>query len=326
MGELDFFNKKVVDIMENKKGKTLKLISYISLCAFSLVSLFSGVLAWFTARRVQDPDSDSMRVVNPTGVFDYMSVHEMFYFDEGHDKYYFKKEEAGRVYNDGTNRVATSGDTSLMLGHYNLLEQRHPVLLLFHFNQLAESGVTVTAKTTVPFLGDVERNNQILLPLDQGQTERELNGDYETVDGVKVYTSLYENGNFPLSSIIRYSSHEIGSQTNLDAIVEEDKIVMLTNDDVSQESDPTDCYFFEHISTFTYDSMVSFTTVDNQIKGTTATEKKWFEKNTIPEYMAVIVDYYDMAIEAIYNAYLGYDIVSDPSNYLRYCCDFTLTI
>lgn len=317
MGELDFFNKKTIDIMENKKGKTLKLISYISLCVFSFVSLFSGVLAWFTARRVQDPDSDSMRVVNPTGIFNKMTIHRLKTFtkdDDGVYSYFFDQTPAGTIANDGNNKVTYEGDTSLEFGEYNMLNQRHPLFLLIELNPSDNTGVSIRAQTDAVFLGDYENNHQIL--------EKEGNEYVPVTETVivdeKEVTRLKNNGDFPLSSIIRFTSSSYLGDTELNAI-------KITN---SSTVEQRNTYYLEDASALTYNAMTTLT-LDPEThgtEGTTASETVMYQSNTWTKYVGFIVDYSDELIEAIYNAYLGYDIVSDPDNDLVYKCDFTMVI
>ena len=127
------------------------------------------------------------------------------------------------------------------------------------------------------------------------------------------------NGDFPLSSIIRFTSTSFLGDSELNAI----KI-----DNNAEDVDQRNTFHFENASSFTYNAMTTLT-LNQQThitEGTTAAETAMYPSNPWTKYIGIIVDYSDELIEAIYNAYLGYEIVSDPDNDLMYKCDFTMVI
>ena len=285
--------------MENSLRNKLKIIASISLCVFSTISVFSGVLAWFTARRVQDPDSDSMKVVNPTGVFKQLTIHKWIKASSTSSNYVFNSTPDIILKNDGNNnalfydnsgnQIADQSGVHLNNSAYDLLDRRHPLLVLIELN---DSNENVSIRSQIKTYSEQEINDGYSCEfLGDKRVNHQIYDENNVLQGNS--TSLNNNGKFPLSSIIQYK--------------------VLTGMNAAT---------YTYAIPQSYDSMLVTTSIPYAVN-----------KSEIPLYsgtwsrfIPIIVDYFDTAIDMIYGNYLGVQCMSDPTFVMHYCCDFTLTI
>ena len=297
--------------MENKKGKTLKLISYISLCAFSLVSLFSGVLAWFTARRVQDPDSDSMRVVNPAGLISEVKIYEQETDQKGKTIPFSYNNQAVVTY-DLTNGVTKTGSTEL--GTYDQLEPPYSLLYLFKINPSyasnTELSLNIKAKTESDegdcFLNTVDPNTQ--------ETRR------KDLHPMSPEDKITENDG--QTSIIKYYCFTL------------DEEPATFDYSVKENDDPNSEYNYK---TFTESSFVTlnneelYSSFSQEVSIYSRTSNGEGGYTTLPKYIGMICGYYEQAIQTLYGIYLNYyalERMGEDSNPIPvvFNCDWYLEI
>ena len=299
--------------MENKKGKTLKLISYISLCAFSLVSLFSGVLAWFTARRVQDPDSDSMRVVNPNGLISQVTIYKQTITTGDNPKTQpFIYDSTPIVTYDLVNNTTTK-NSNPTLGTYDQLEPRESLLYLFKVNPAYATNdsmdLSIKAKTETEekdcFLKTVDENGNVtrhvLHPESSGDETTENDGE----------TSLIKFYLFTLNgepATWDYTKKTEGS-ANIDY----------------------DYTKFNHGSFVTLDNEGLYSSFHKEVSIYHRGKNEQDQYNALPKYIGMICGYYEEAVQTLYGIYLnhyalervGQDGKTTP---VIFNCDWTLEI
>ena len=123
--------------MKTKTGRhmNIKLVSAIGLCSFSVVAVTVSTIAWFASLTAIENKNEGMRVIAPNGYFDYLSLHEAVNIDYANQTFQFNREEKGRAsFDRQTGGVTTTGDFSIDMGEFSLIEPNHPLLMLIHLN------------------------------------------------------------------------------------------------------------------------------------------------------------------------------------------------
>ena len=118
----------------------------------------------------------------------------------------------------------------------------------------------------------------------------------------------------PLSSVVKYSSRAFASTDALNTIKAEDSVTL---------SDVTyDTYDFSLAQLSGAGSFVEF---DNQDSYSSFEQEPVIYSTTSAtvKYVAVVFDYYELAMETIYSAFMGNEVLSET---LSFTCDWTLVI
>ena len=281
----------------------LKFASAIALCGFSVVALVLGTVAWFTAVRVRNNDQDSISVVNPSGLFKQMTIHNavnvirnVHYIDETeviNYTYQFDQNPEGTItYNIAKRKAEFDGDTSVSMGVYDLLDRHHPVLLLIELTgevtTSADVSVSVTASTESIFIGEKTGENPVTV-----------------------------NGN-PLSSVVEAYSNAY-TQTQLDEIKQSNGY-SYTDPDTQQTTSYNTFNInssLETVSFAQFDEDDTYTGFDNEISLYSAPTGKKLQ------YVGVVFDFYEEALEYIYNTFLGNELLEDR---VGFTCDWEMII
>lgn len=136
-----------------RNNKNLKIIASISVVLFSLVTTFSGAIAWFQAMRNSTTGAASMKVTPTNGQLKNLSIYEL------PQETGFVNNQEGNLIGYSFNTTATSSiDIDWMagkpiydfeapsLGRYSLLQKTNPILLVFELYELTPANeVTITA-------------------------------------------------------------------------------------------------------------------------------------------------------------------------------------
>ena len=289
------------------KNNKLRIVAATSVTIFSLAVAFTGAFAWYSLNKAVNGKGEENSVTNVTGKLKSITFHrlESKVTDPSTGiatSFSFYKNASGTItYNwsnyTGTYVPATSGDTRIQLQNYTPIDQEHPVLLLFEFNQEYDTSVdniSINATSrTGDFLGarDAEHDN---VPVYDLATDI-----YKIIDG---------NPYYGLSSIA-YFYKKAMSQTAYNTF-NGGTVYTLTKSELTVAN--------------------RFTTVDNEAETSSFQIQITIDKETNGgvKYIALVIDYYIDAIEFIYSTYLG-DSTLESAAYdytLNFICDWNMEV
>ena len=283
--------------------KTTKIVAATGVAIFSLLSVFTATYAWFSMNKNVNSTGVQISLEPASGYFYKLSIHNAVTVSDS--QYRFDTNPWGtiQIENWRTRRLITSySSDSCFMGSYDYLEKIHPVLFLFqlgddnvaNYTATTEEPISIKATTETDFyLGD-NAAGRTLYPSDEIDVSQ---------------------GHFnPLSSVVKYSSTTFATTAALNAIKAEDSVTL---------SDVTyDTYDF---STSQLTGEGSFVEFDNQDSYSSFEQEPVLYSTTSAtvKYVAVVFDYYELAMETIYGAFLG-DVVLTET--LSFTCDWTLVI
>ena len=282
--------------------KTTKIVAATGMTIFSLFAVCAATFAWFATNR--DVDSSGMQVsVDASGYFYKLSIHNAVTISDSQYRFDTNPWGTVQIENWKTRRLISSfSSDSCFMGSYDYLEKNHPVLFLIqlgddsvaNYTATSVDPITVKAKTETDFyLGDNAAGRTVYAP-------DEIN---------------YSQGHFnPLSSVVKYSSRVFADSTALDAITSERSVTL---------SDVTyDTYDFSVNQLSNTGSFVEF---DNQDSYTSFEQHPVIYSTTSAtvKYIAVVFDFYELAMETIYGAFLGDEVLTDT---IGFTCDWTMVI
>ena len=271
---------------------------------FTLFAAFSATYAWFIMKTNVDSEGTQLAVKPTSGYFYKLSIHNAVSVSDTEYKFDTNPWGTIQIENWTTKNLITNFDSdSCFMGSYDYLEKIHPVLFLFqlgddhidNFTATEMDPISIVAKTeTDYYLGD-DAEGRTLYPTDEIDVSQ---------------------GHFnPLSSIVKYSSKTFASTDALDAITVENGATI--------GSVTYDTYNFSASELSTFGSFVVF---DNQDSYSSFEQEPVIYSTTSAtvKYVAVVFDYYELAMETIYGAFLGDELLTSET--LNFTCDWTFVI
>lgn len=290
--------------MKTRKNKNmLKIVSATAMTIFSLASVFAATMAWFAMNENVSSDGAQVSVDIESGLFYKLSVHNAVTVSDSQYRFDTKPWGTIQIDNWRTKSLITNfSSDSCFMGSYDYLEKIHPVLFLFQFGDENVTSYTATSEKPISIKALTETDFYI----GDNATGRTL---YPT-DEIDV-----EQGHFnPLSSVVKYSSKTFASAAALNAIKAENSVTL---GNVSY-----DTYDFSPNQLSGEGSFVEF---DNQDSYSSFNQEQVIYSTTSAtvKYVAVVFDYYELAMETIYSVFMGDAVLSDT---LNFTCDWTLVI
>ena len=288
---------------KNKNKNMLKILAATSVCIFSLAVVFASTLAWFSMNKIVGSDGANIAIELASGLFYKLSIHNAVAISDS--QYRFNTDPWGTIQigNWRTKSLITNfSSDSCFMGSYDYLEKIHPVLFLFQFGDDSVTNYTATSDSPISIKATTQTNYYI--------------GD--NAEGRTLYPTDeidVEHGHFnPLSSVVKYSSKTFASSSALDAITAEDSVTL--------GNVTYDTYDFAPGQLSGEGSFVEF---DNQDSYSSFTQQQVLYSTTSAtvKYIAVVFDYYELAMETIYGAFMGDEILTET---LNFTCDWTLVI
>lgn len=286
-----------------KNNKSLKIVAATSMTLFSLLTVFSATFAWFSTNLDVDSGGNQITLEMASGYFYKLSIHNAVNVSDS--RYRFDTNPWGtiQIENWRTKRLITNfSSNSCFMGSYDYLEKIHPVLFLFQFGDNSVANYTATSTEPIAIKATTETDYYI--------------GD--NAAGRTIYSTDQidiSQGHFnPLSSVVKYSSKSFANAEALDAITSEDSVTL---------SDVTyDTYDFS-VDDLTGEG--SFVEFDNQDSYSSFEQERTLYSTTSAtvKYVAVVFDYYELAMETIYGAFMGNEVLTDT---LTFTCDWTMVI
>ena len=277
-----------------KSNKTFKMIAATGVAIFSLTAVFSATIAWYAANKDVKGDGLNIKVNDVDRLFSKMTLHKYLGKDSSGNLLFNQTAGGTFTFNGSTTAYNGSNDAKQM-GDYSLDKPRHPLLAIIELNQTVDTSKThfsISATTKQPFLGEFVNGQPVL--------------------------ELKETGN-PLSSIIRFFTDHF------------EDIDDIPSGSVSLGDLTIDAYSFANPADANWDAFVEFTKSGEQL-----VYSDWYNDKVIIDsstfaatekkvtYVSMVFDYYDDAINFVYNMYLGDEILS--AEYVNFACDWTLVI
>ena len=298
------------------KSRKLKLISATFVAIFSLAAVFLGTYAWFSLNRLIDASGTEFDVGNPTGRLSKVTFHRMTSKVLGADdlatQFSFNKTPVGTftydwVEHEGTYTPVTQGDTSIVLDDYTMLNQEHPIMLLFEFSQdydTSSDPINIAASAAATdFLGGRDPDTK--------DPTHPLSSVYETISGTNYYA---------LSSIAKFY-YKAFSDDNFD-------IFDGNSSTYDLDKTGTDVWTGDN-KKFVMSEGERFVNVDNDLE-TSSFESDIDILNISSgnvKYVAVVIDYYIDAVEYIYSTFLGDKTLEETYDYeLHFLCDWSMEV
>lgn len=293
--------------MKSGKNKTLKTVAATMVTLFSLVTVFTATIAWIAANKDVDSNAGEINVTDVSRLFSKMTLHQYLGKDSG-GNLLFSQTPGGSFSYGGTgtqydnNSSAPVINSSLQpneMGSYSLDNPRHPLLAIIELNETVNTSVThfeITATTTHYYLGQSE-------------------------NGVPKEALVSVNN--PLSSIIRFSSDHFEEKTD---IATGTATYQGSNYNAYVFSDPDvdenkDWNSFVELTKSGEDLL--FTRWKQEVSVIDSDDFGASENKKVA-YVSIIFDYYDDAINFVYNMYLGNSILN--AEFVHFSCDWTLVI
>lgn len=286
--------------MQKKKLNKLKLFAATSMAIFTLFATFAGAYAWFASKMNSTGSSDNFEVHDISGKFNKLYIHEYDETNSSKTTYKFFKTPIGTISKGtGPNRVGPyEGTRPAKFDLYSLVDRSHPLLFVYEFvsevTVSSDENIVITTETQSTFIADGETDNQ-----------------------GKIIEKIQASGN-PLSSIVKYKSFSYAA--NADTTITDSTAISSFNT-TSQEFE----YAASSLTSMT--PFVNLTTVNDELVYTSFNKTATlFSGNTNDKikYVAIIFDYYEEALQYIYNFYLGNTVLENET--IGFKCDWVTMI
>ena len=300
--------------MKNNKTN-LKILGATMVTLFSLVTVFTATIAWFSLNKTTHGDGMKAIVTKLSGRLDYVEFHDISTIEETEtDKiYHFDKEVFTTItYNYEAETATYDNDDIFVMNDYSPLNQEHPLLVLFAFKldivAEYEGDIFIRGNTGIEhFLGSATKTGDVVAPT------------YPLGTGspalVKHVSNAHHNGYgddyYASSSIVDFKYHAMDSTAY--ATWYAGDTLDFDSDDLYQSvdrtfvnidsNDPEDVTFNSH--PFLYRSPNGVTV----------------------KYVAIVVNYYAEAISMIYSTYIGDDLLENTfEGDLLFACDWSMEV
>lgn len=280
-----------------KSNKSLKIFGATSVAIFSLTAVFTATIAWYAANKSVQSESGTITIADLSRLFGKLSFHKYLGKDSSGNLLFDQKAGGFFEISESTHTIGYSGDPSAcQMDSYSLTNPRHPLLAIIELNRLvnaSNSQFKITAQTSHYYLGDFKNG-----------TPRE--------------TLVAQNN--PLSSIVRFSTDHY------------EKLSDIASGTATIEGASYNTYVYANPSDNSWDSFVELThngeelvfSNFNQELTIIDSDKFSSQENKKIQYVTMIFDYYDDAINFVYNRYLGNSLLNEE--FVHYACDWTLVI
>lgn len=295
--------------------KNTKIFAATSLALFSLVTVFTATIAWFSLNKSIQGGGMKVAAADDVGR---LNKIEIFEFDKVLDKsgvphYSFYRTPSATVFGgEGLE------DEYFLMGDYNPLHTDHPILVLFtlrgDFVSTVEGDMYVKGITTTPgFMGET-LNGGPKYPL--GPSSPMFRGtkdvEKEVVVNGETTTQTVTVDCYPLSSAINFKCTDYSSAQYTS---------LISNSTSGRIDIPTSSITLS-------ESFVNFASSGAGItfKNDPTIYSSPGDGSSI-QYVAMVVNYDGNAISAIYSTYLGNAVLDNTyGGELYFTCDWSLEV
>ena len=171
--------------MKKRTKTNLKIIGATSVCIFSLTTLFTTTIAWFSSNRTVDTSGMSVRVSMISRAFSSMTVHRCDLSLSTSSTLHFYSEPVVAINNVGA--MVETGD--LHMDNYSTLNQTQPVLFLFTLETgTYEDDVNIVATSDNAYFTNVITAQNV------------ANFPFSSASAFK--SASYSSNNFPFDNVV----------------------------------------------------------------------------------------------------------------------------
>ena len=300
-----------------RNNKTLKLVGATSVTLFSLISVFSASIAWFSMNKEVNTNNQEMNVEAVSGRLNKVYFHAFNDAEPNDETYIFNKTPfVTYTYDWADGKVtteATPSSSSWYMGDYTSFDRNHPLLMIFELGSDYTServgDIYIKAKTTVGgFLG--ERNTDKTPKYTLPQTQLNDAEHPEAVLMKKANNKDY----YALSSVVEFRNR-VFSNSEYETFLGQN-----TGSTLSFASNS----FVEETN-----NNSAFTNIDNATDEVTFNKEPFVyqsDVSTTVKYIALIVEYSPDAIGYIYSTYLGDSGLNSYDSVLNFSCDWSFEV
>lgn len=293
---------------------------------FSLLTVFTSTIAWFSENLSVKATDMEVKVTVDSGRLNKIEIFTLKEINEigGYKNYAFNDEASATLEYSWT--IQGGSTATFPMGDYNPLNPDHPILILFTLNNeypsTKEGDIYINGSTGVGgFLGETE-NHTPKYNLDNTAPTLRNGTRTMTVDGVSKQVGVY-----PLSSVVNF---QCGHYSNAEYNGTYDTGGQLVTQGIHDTANKV-----INISTTKIDLMESFVNFDNQSDSIVfepepeiyASPAPVGSNQTMIQYIAMVVNYDQNAISAIYSTYLGNTTLETTfGGALAFYCDWALEV
>lgn len=297
--------------MASKNKKNIKIASATIVSLFSLATVFSATVAWFSlSNSGVTASSMEVKIKTLSGRLDYVEFHDIVTIDESTSSkvYQFDKTAFSTIDYDWEHSTASISNSDIfVMSSYSSLVREHPLLVVFAFDTQYTSSfdgdIFIKGTTEITdFLGAKNADGTPVYPLVPDKT---INKAF-----IKGTPQGLAHDYYASSSVINFRSHAFTS-TDYSTLLASDETINIADSLVD-----------------TYENFVSINPEDPD-------DVSFSQKPTIyaakagdeMQYIATIVNYYPEAISIIYSTYLGDSTLENTYNGdLYFACDWSLEV
>ena len=309
----------------------LKIVSATAMTIFSLASVFAATMAWFSFNIDTSSDGMNINIQNNGGRL--QCVHFYQFTGDANGAFSFKKTPfATYTYDWATSSMVPDEEgveDVWNMGHYTYLSKDHPFLMIFEYDRdyTSEKAGDMYIKATTVVGGDNLVTNydnddtQHLHPYTTGGGYLGARDQY----GSPYYSlpqTQVRNENYPESILIKKSN-------NLDYYALSSVVRFRNATYYSDNYDDIINGNYISIPKYSLQEEESFTTIDNARNRYYFNQTPTLFKSTGSElikYVAIVVEFYEDAINYIYSTYLGDSGLDQYQSLLYFACDWSMEV
>ena len=289
--------------MKRTGSPIIKIAAATSMVVFSLGAAFAGSAAWFNSVSSLAQDVNQMAVESLDGNFSSLKIYNSIFADK--NDYYFSKTASQTVEVDSWKDFTLKDYVALTMDTYSPLDPYQPIMMVIEYTDVIQVGSSATLKinATTPinyFVGDTLGD----------KTGKALAYDNNPLSSiVHSYSFSAPNANY-------LSNTYSGTYNQQDVYhIAAKKVNQVEGLENFQNKRFVDLTAQNHFS-----SSVDF--FDSSVKSGDYTIKQ----------VIIIIDYYQDALEYIYNEYLGEDVLDGyefdqgGDHTIRFKCDWKVVL
>lgn len=328
--------------MKTVRNKKLTILAVTSMTIFSLAAVFAACIAWFSSNIDVGTNGANLNIHPMNGRLKNVKFYQ--FVSSANATFSFNKNPfATYTYNWGSNTMVLDEDNVAdvwNMGHYTYLSKDHPFLMIFEFDQEYASeevgDIYIKATTTVG-------GNNLVTNYDQDDTNHlhpyTTGGGYlgaRDQYGSPYYTlpqTQVRNAEHPESILISRTGHDYYALSSVTSFRNK------AYDNAGYSSITAGDYIA--ISTSSLETDETFTTIDNsrnryyfnqtpylfKSNGKVLDPDKGVYVASLISYVALVVEFYEDAINYIYSTYLGdAGLENSYQSLLYFACDWSMEV
>lgn len=310
--------------MSKVQKRNIKVAVATAMTVFSLLTVFTSTIAWFGQNMSVEANSMTIKVSVDSGRLNKIEIFTLKDINQigGVKNYAFNDVASATLEYDWT--IQGGSSATFAMGDYDPLNPDHPILVLFTLNNeytsTKKGDIYINGSTEVEdFLGETVNHAPKYNLTTEAPTLRKGTRSM-SVDG-----ETKQVGVFPLSSVVNfqcghYSNVEFNGET-VEGVTTPgihdtaNKVINITTNKIALKE--------------------SFVNFDDQSDKITFEQEPEIYESPAPtdgnsakiQYIAMVVNYDDNAISAIYSTYLGNDTLETTfGGALAFYCDWALEV